>query len=202
MDFFETVRKRRSVCYFNDQPVAHEDILTMLEAATLAPSATNEQPWRFIVIRDKKLKESMRDIVNAVVEGFIAATDNKSRKQRLKGMQSYSTHFANAPVAIAVLARPWVGGGYSSPTDSTHRDLSLLSVAMAVEHLQLAATALGYTSCFASGPAEFAQEELEVMLGVEQPWFLVGTISLGIAEKPPKERPPRKPIEEVCTFIG
>jgi nitroreductase len=202
MDFFDTARKRRSVCHFSDQPVAQKDIIAILEAAILAPSATNEQPWRFIVIRDKNLKEGMRDVVNAVVETMIAATDSKSRKKRLAWMQSYSTHFADAPVAIAVLARPWVGGGYGAPTDSAHRDLALLSVAMAVAHLQLAATALGYSSCFASSPAEFAREELEALLGVEQPWFLVGIISLGISAKKPGKRPPRKPVDEVCAFIG
>lgn len=201
MDFFEAVKKRRSICEFSNKPVAHQDILTMLEAAILAPSATNEQPWRFIVIRDKELKECMRDAVNAMVEATIAATDDKSHKQRLKWMRSYSTHFADAPVAIAVLARPWVGGKYSPPTDPAHRDLALMSVAMAVAHLQLAATALGYSSCFASAPAEFAREELEALLHVEQPWFLVGIISLGVAAKRPGKRPPRKPVEEVCTFI-
>jgi nitroreductase len=202
MDFFETVRKRRSVCRFSDRPVANKDIMAMLEAAILAPSATNEQPWRFIAIRDKNLKEGMRDVVNAMVETVTAATEDRSRKKRLAWMQSYSTHFADAPVAIAALARPWVGGGYGAPTDSTHRDLALLSVAMAVNHLQLAATALGYSSCFASSPAEFAREELEALLGVEQPWFLVGIISLGVAAKRPGKRPPRKPVEEVCAFIG
>jgi len=202
MDFFETVKKMRSVCHFSDQPVAQKDILTMLDAAILAPSATNEQPWRFIVIRDKNLKEGMRDVVNAVIETIIVATDSKSRKKRLAWMQSYSTHFADAPVAIAVLARPWVGGGYGAPTDSAHRDLALLSVAMAVDHLQLAATALGYSSCFASSPAEFARNELEALLGVEQPWFLVGIISLGRAAKRPGKRPTRKSIDEVCAFIG
>jgi nitroreductase len=202
MDFFDTVRKRRSIRHYGDQPVAHQDILTMLEAAILAPSATNEQPWSFIVIRDKALKEGMRDVINAVVETMIASAESESRQQRLTGMRLYSTHFATAPVAIAVLARPWVGGGYAPPTAPAHRDLALLSVAMAIAHLQLAATALGYNSCFASGPAEFAREELETMLGVEQPWFLVGIISLGKAAKPPRERPPRKPVAEVSTFIG
>jgi nitroreductase len=202
MDFFETVRKRRSVCKFSDQPVPQKDILAMLETAILAPSATNEQPWRFIVIRDKNLKEGMRDVVNAVIETIMASTDSKSRKKRLAWMQSYSTHFADAPVAIAVLARPWVGGGYSEPTNPARRDLALESVAMAVAHLQLAATALGYSSCFASSPAEFAREELEALLGVEQPWFLVGIISLGVAAKRPGKRPTRKPVEEVCAFIG
>jgi nitroreductase len=202
MDFFETVKKRHSVCQFSNHPVAHKDIQAMLEAAILAPSATNEQPWHFIVIRDKELKEGMREIVNAMVETTMAATDSKAHIKRLKWMQSYSTHFADAPVAIAVLARPWVGGSYSPPTDPAHRDLALMSVAMAIEHLQLAATALGYSSCFASAPAEFAREELEAILHVEQPWFLVGIISLGIAAKQPSKRPSRKPIEEVCTFIG
>ncbi len=202
MDFFETVKKRHSVCQFSNHPVAHKDIQAMLEAAILAPSATNEQPWRFIVIRDKELKEGMRAIVNAMVETTIAATHNKSHIKRLKCMQSYSTHFADAPVAIAVLARPWVGGSYSPPADPAHRDLALMSVAMAIEHLQLAATTLGYSSCFASAPAEFAREELESILHVEQPWFLIGIISLGTASRRPQKRPSRKPIEEVCTFIG
>ncbi len=202
MDFFETVSKRRSVCRFSDRPVAHRDILSMLEAAILAPSATNEQPWRFIVIRDKNLKEGMRDVVNAMVEATIAATGDKSRRKRLVWMQSHSTHFADAPVAIAVLARPWVGGGYSEPTHPARRDLALESVAMAAAHLQLAATALGYSSCFASSPAEFAREELEALLGVEQPWFLVGIVSLGVAGKRPGKRPPRKSVAEVSTFIG
>lgn len=202
MDFFDTVKMRRSVYKFSDRPVAHKDIVAMLEAAKLAPSATNEQPWRFIVIRDKELKEGMREIINAMVETTMAVTHNKSHIKRLKWMQSYSTHFADAPVAIAVLARPWVGGKYSPPADPAHRDLALMSVAMAIEHLLLAATALGYSSCFASAPAEFAREEIESILHVEQPWFLIGIVSLGIAAKRPKKRPPRKPVDEVCTFIG
>jgi len=202
MEFFETVRKRRSVCRFSDRPVANKDIMAMLEAAILAPSATNEQPWYFIVIRDKSLKEGMRDVVNAMVEAVTTAAEDKGRKKHLAWMKSYSTHFAEAPVAIAVLGRPWVGGGYSEATDPARRDLALESVAMAVAHLQLAATALGYSSCFASSPAEFAREELESILHVDKPWFLVGIISLGKAAKRPGKRPARKPVKEVSTFIG
>jgi len=202
MDFFEAVRRRQSIRRFSDQPVAHEDILAMLEAATLAPSATNEQPWRFIVIRDKELKESMRDVVNAVLEASISDTSDQSRRNRLARMRFYSVHFAAAPVAIAVLARPWAGGGYGSHADHTSHDLALQSAAMAIGQLLLAATALGYSTCFASAPAEFARYELESLIGVEQPWFLIGVISLGLATKQHRERPPRKALKEVCTFIG
>ena len=73
---------------------------------------------------------------------------------------------------------------------------------MAVAHLLLAATALGYAGCFASAPAEFAREELEALLEVRSPWFLAGVISLGSAGERPGRRAPRKALAEVCTFIG
>jgi nitroreductase len=202
MDFFETVRKRQSVRSFSDRPVPREDILAMLEAATQAPSATNDQPWRFIVVRDPGLKDAMRDTVAAVLESSISATEDRPRRDRLAKMRSYSTHFAAAPVAIAVLARPWTGGRAAAHPDRTARDLGLQSAAMAVDHLLLAATALGYAGCFASAPAEFARDELEALLGVEAPWFLTGVVSLGSAAERPGRRAPRKAIDEVCTFVG
>ena len=202
MEFFETVRRRQSIRRFSDREIPQEDILAMIEAATLAPSATNEQPWYFIVIRDREIKYSMRDTINAIVESSMAATADKARRQQLSRMRLYSTHFSGAPVAIAILARPWVGARYRSSEEPAHRDLALESVAMATAHLQLAATALGYASCFSSAPVEFARDELEAILGVEPPWFLVGILSLGTAAKLPRERAPRKPPEEVCTFIG
>jgi nitroreductase len=202
MEFFETVKRRQSIRRFISTEVPHEDIVAMLEAAMLAPSATNEQPWRFIVIRDEGLKKSMRDAISAIVQSSMEAADDREHRQRLSRMRLYSTHFAQAPVAIAVLARPWVGARYDCSQDPAHRDLALQSVAMAAAHLQLAATALGYGSCFSSAPVEFARQELEAMLGVEDPWFMVGMISLGEAAKTPRERAPRKAPDEVCTFIG
>ncbi|PIU54842.1 MAG: nitroreductase family protein, partial [Chloroflexi bacterium CG07_land_8_20_14_0_80_51_10] len=55
MEFFETVIKRRSIRRFTADPVREDDLLTMLEAARLAPSSHNQQPWHFIVIRDREL---------------------------------------------------------------------------------------------------------------------------------------------------
>jgi len=202
MDFFEAVRKRHSIRHFSGHPVAQEDVLAMLEAARLAPSATNEQPWHFIVIRDKELKESMRDMVTAVLQASLPDTGDRLMRERLDKMRPHSVHFAAAPVAIAVLARPWTGGRSGVQPDTTARDLGMQSVAMAVNQLLLAATALGYGSCYSSAPAEFARQELEALLGIEQPWFLLGIISVGVAAKQHRERAPRKDIREVCTFIG
>ena len=73
MEFFETVKNRRSIRRYSDQEIPHEDILAIIEAATLAPSATDEQPWHFIVIRDKDIKNDLRDMINALVENEISS---------------------------------------------------------------------------------------------------------------------------------
>lgn len=54
MDVMEAIRTRRSVRKFSEKPIEEEKLKLVLEAARLAPSATNAQNWRFIVVRDKE----------------------------------------------------------------------------------------------------------------------------------------------------
>lgn len=54
MDALEVIHTRRSIRDFTDTPITDEAVEVMLAAAMAAPSAGNAQPWRFIVIRDKK----------------------------------------------------------------------------------------------------------------------------------------------------
>ncbi len=55
METLEAIKSRRSIRKFNKQTIERETIETLIRAAMQAPSATNEQPWQFIVIDDKKL---------------------------------------------------------------------------------------------------------------------------------------------------
>lgn len=59
MDTFETIFTRRSVREFTDKPVKDETINKLLEAAMYAPSATNSQPWHFIVVKDKNMLQKI-----------------------------------------------------------------------------------------------------------------------------------------------
>ncbi len=61
MDFFEALRARRSIREFTDAPVSGKDIETCLEAARLAPSATNSQPWRFLVVRNPDTRKLLAE---------------------------------------------------------------------------------------------------------------------------------------------
>ncbi|MBN2014744.1 MAG: nitroreductase family protein [Candidatus Altiarchaeota archaeon] len=59
MDAIKAIKTRRSVREYSDQHVADETIRDLLEAAMCAPSAGNEQPWHFIVIRDQGVLEEI-----------------------------------------------------------------------------------------------------------------------------------------------
>jgi nitroreductase len=85
MSFTDLVLKRRSVRRFSDKPVKREDILACLEAARLAPSACNSQPWKFIVVDDPGKR--------ARLAGRI-----------FSGLYSMNEFAKNAPVIIAVVS--------------------------------------------------------------------------------------------------
>lgn len=76
--FFDVIRERHSVRAYTDAPVSDAEVETMLRCAMQAPSAVNEQPWEFVVIRDKALLE------------------------QVGGINRYASFAKNAPVAILV----------------------------------------------------------------------------------------------------
>ena len=84
--FLDLVEQRQSVRKFEGRPVEREKILTCIEAAHLAPSAENVQPWRFIVIDD-------RDVKQRFCKGVFS------------GIYTPTRFAAKAPVIIAVLAK-------------------------------------------------------------------------------------------------
>lgn len=64
MDIFETIKTRRSIRQFTDEPVPDEVIDTIIEAGTWAPSGLNNQPWKFAVIKDPGLKTEISDLTH------------------------------------------------------------------------------------------------------------------------------------------
>ncbi|NCC23829.1 MAG: nitroreductase family protein [Deltaproteobacteria bacterium] len=62
MEVFEAIANRRSVRKYTDKPVADDQIRTILEAAMMAPSAGNAQPWQFVVVRDREILAALKDI--------------------------------------------------------------------------------------------------------------------------------------------
>jgi len=69
-DFFRIVERRRSVRRYRQCEIPPEDLTKILEAARLAPSAGNAQPWRFIVVRNRRMKEFLARAVGG--QDFVA----------------------------------------------------------------------------------------------------------------------------------
>lgn len=195
MDFFDVVRSRRSIRRFTEAPVKEMDLLTMLEAARLAPSASNLQPWHFIVIQDRKLLADLRDVVSVSLEALIEEAAGKDRKKILRRRRFYTLHIFDAPVVIVVLTHRLPPALSEEPVFGQ----GLQSVGAAIENLLLAAAALGYGGCWAVLPLEVASREIEALLSIEKPWYAVAMVSIGV----PRGRTrsvPRKALQEIVTF--
>lgn len=118
MDVFEAIATRKSVRAFRDTDVSEEKITHLLEAARLAPSASNRQEWRFVVVRDPSRKKELS--LAARGQEFVGA----------------------APVVLACCAETdghvMACGQLCYPID----------VAIAIDHITLCAAAEGLGTCW------------------------------------------------------
>ena len=167
MSFLDLVKKRYSARKFLERPVEEEKIMAMLEAARLAPSAVNYQPVYFIVLTDQAIKDRVCD--------------------------AYSRDwFRNAPVLIVAC-----GDHSQSWKRKDGKDHSDIDVAIAVDHLILAATELGLGTCWVC--AFDAQKVLQVL---ELPEHLEPAvlIPVGYADDDRKPLKKRKELSEMVSW--
>ncbi len=118
MSFLELAKSRFSVRKYKPDPVSEEDIHYVLEAGRIAPSAVNYQPWRFMVIREKKTLEMVHTLY-------------------------HREWFRQAPVVIILLADH--GQSWFRSDGKDHADIDL---AIAADHMTLAATDRGLGTCW------------------------------------------------------
>ena len=205
MDLFDAIKGRTSIRRFKQTPVPDGDIRKILDAARLAPSANNTQPWSFLVIRDRETLNKMAQAVRDMVEKMIPHAEDETQAQRLAAYKgTYYTFFEKAPVVIAVFMEGYDAGtdrllarmGYSAEDITRLRPVpGLQSVAAAIEHMLLATHALGYGSCWMTGPL-VAQEAFEKLLGYGREKYIAALLPVGVPDEDPPARP-RKQLNEI-----
>jgi nitroreductase len=177
----EGLTTTRAIRRYADEPVPEEVLRAILFAATRAPSGSNRQPFRFLVLRDgPKAREAKRLIGEAARAGWGAkrSTDSYdegsgaragSPKARMAGaMEAYVRDFESVPVLVLpCLAR------YRAPTP-----FEGASVYPACQNLLLAARALGYGGVLTGWHAG-AEGALRALLGVPDEVFIAATITIG-----------------------
>jgi len=203
--FFEIIARRRSIRVFSDDPVPGADLERILEAATLAPSGTNSQPWHFVVVKDKTSRKKMAAAVEAKMDEILTWPETADKARRINAYRRSFTFFGDAPVVIAVLGKDHQTivrktiENHGIVQSRNRPSAAHLSVAAAIQNLILSASVLGYGTCWMTGPL-IAAQEIEEILGVEEPWYLSSVVPLGRpAEHPPLR--PRKGLDKVVTWV-
>jgi len=166
MDLYEAIKSRYSVRSYLNKPVEQEKLNRILEAARLAPSGSNRQPWKFVVVRDP---ETRKRLVGACCDqGFVG----------------------QAPVVIAAVGlmpdRIMSCGVPGDPVD----------VAIALEHVALAATAEGLGTCWIGA---FHQNQIRALLGIPANAKVIEVMTLGYPADHPRPKT-RKPIRELACY--
>lgn len=166
MDVFEAIKERRSVRAYDDKPVEKEKLNKIFEAARLAPSAANYQEWRFVVVTEKSKRKALMTAANN--QGFVA----------------------EAPVVIACCAETdehkMRCGEQCYPID----------VAIAIDHITLAAVALGLGTCWIGS---FYPDKVREILNIPKTIKVVELLTLGYPADSPRPKN-RKTIEEIVHY--
>jgi nitroreductase len=175
--FQKVLGGRRSIRRYLPDPVEPEKLRACLEAARVAPSAHNTQPWRFIVVDDPTIK-------------------NRLAAAAFSGIYTSSKFAARAPIILVLLARP--GGAAAKVGSKLQRiPFHLIDMGIAGEHVVLQAEELGLATCWMGW---FSYRKVRKVLEIPRTFKIIALMPLGYAEKRPTREPPRKTYEEVVVF--
>jgi len=186
----EMIENRRTVRKFKPTPVPQEHILKILDAARLAPTAGNQQPWKFLVVQNKeKLAELQKEALSWYLELY-QMKKKPSEEDLAKAKESVKNVLENvlsAPVYIALLV------------DSAARypDYIFYDGALAAENLMIAARALGYGTGFFT--SFFPEEKMRKFFNIPEQYKLICFTPLGVPEEWP-QTPAKKKLEEIVIF--
>ena len=169
MEFYEVVRTRRSIRAYRPDPIPEDAFNRVLEATRVAPSGSNRQPWRFIIVKDEGLKRRLAAACGN--QGFIA----------------------EAPVVVVACGFDinYNRGGYMGEMSM------LVDVSIAFTHLILAARAEGLGTCWIGAfDNDEVKEILEIPEDVNV--VAVTPLGYLEDDRFP-EPGPRKPLTEIVT---
>ncbi len=178
MALLDLVKHRKSIRDFLDVPVEREKIMMCLEAARLAPSACNSQPWKFIVVDDRQLK-------------------NKLCHAAFSGIYLVNSFCKMAPVIVVVvsekskfLAR--IGGMFRGTK------YYLIDIGIAIEHFVLQAEDLGLGTCWIGW---FDESAVKSILNIPRRKKIDILIALGYYDREKvRSGHGREPIDEIASF--
>ena len=195
MNTIDAIYARRSVKHFDaDHRITQEEENKLFEATIQAPTSFNAQHWRFIVIRDPALRETIRkeygndqaQMTDASLLVLFAADVKAWQKEPQR-------YWVNAPKEVAELLVGWIGP-FHEGRDALQRDEAQRSIGMAMQTMMLAAQDMGYQSCPMIG---FDIDKVADLIHLPDDHVIGPMVAIGKGTKDPWPKPGQLPLSEL-----
>lgn len=191
---FEAIRSQRSIRRFSSRHVPDRLITTIIEAATHAPSATNRQPWHFLVIRDRELKQRISEWYIDAWTSIYPNVDPASLPQSSRSGLELGQGMVEVPALILVCL------DISEERSTTPSLIYGASIYPAVQNIMLAARALGIGTVLTTIHRKH-EKEIKDLLEIPTKVETVALIPLGYpGEGEHFGGGKRRPVDEVMSF--
>ncbi len=199
--FLETMKARHTIRDFADTPVARDVIETCIAAAGCAPSGANHQPWHFVAVADRAIKQQIRLAAEAEERNFYGGS---AGDEWIKALEPIGTgpdkpHLEIAPWLIIVFAQRW--GEFDN--GSRYKNYYVPeSVGLATGFLITALHMAGLSSLIHTpNPMKFLNPLLNRPAS-EKPVMIIATGHAAANATIPKAATIKKPIGEILTVLG
>ena len=203
-ELLKIIKERRSIRDFTKEKIGEEEIKVLIDAARYAPNNTNRQAWKFIILRNDKIKSEIAAAVKEKIEKVKENIEEKELQDMFINYSKYFLLFSQAPVVIFAL--------YKTALSIVDRVLSktgikavekvepeLISVSMAVQNLLLTAHVMGLGACCMTSPL-IAYTEIKKILDIRPPFEIAALIPIGKYEKEP-EPVRRKKVDRIIEIV-
>lgn len=194
MDVLEAIHARRAIKHYDpDFVMPDEHQAELLKLARQSPTSFNIQNWRFVNVKDKALREQVREAAwgqAQITEAsmlLILCADLKAHKK------DPARYWVDAPQAAQDVLVPMIAPFYEGKPE-TQRDEAMRSVGIAAQTIMLAAKAFGYDSCPMIG---FDADKVAELINLPEDHVIGMIITIGKAVKPAWPKPGVLPDDEV-----
>jgi nitroreductase len=200
--FIGLLKSRRSIRAYKPDPIPDEYIQKIIEAARWAPSGGDSQPWEFIVIKRKEIKDRIADLFTKSIKPVRQAELTRERDLRIPAleMEMPEPGFKNAPVFILLCGDPRTNEAFPLTVyEKWGTEVFISSLAGAFLCMQVAAKSLGLGSQWVSATGSVMENELKELLNIPERIKIYDMMAVGYPAYSLGLRSPRK-IEEMTHY--
>ncbi len=195
MKTIEAIYNRRSVKHFDkNHMLTKEEEAKLLEATIQAPTSFNIQHWRFVILRDPKLRSKIRTEFGndqaQMTDASLLVLFTADVKAWSKNPERY---WENAPKEVAELLVNWMGP-FHQGNDALQRDEAQRSIGMAMQTMMLIAQEMGYESCPMIG---FDSEKVAELIKLPNDYVMGPMVAIGKGIEKTWTKPGQLPLSEL-----